>query len=159
MIVFPFVTVCGKILYPMACFDNVPLSSSEGQTWNCVTLASVTEVWLLLSVLTGGPHLLMSAPPRCLPLTSKGVERVPVKDVKLHQEQHVSILHVGDRWKPNNLISQDIIDSKQLQMINVWHFITTQKSRYLQVDHFCIWKKGSSSISEKIKKTPQHFWQ
>lgn len=97
MIVFSFAAVYGVILYSMTCFDNVPLSSSKGHTWNWVTLASVWDVWLLLSVLTGGAHLLLSPPPPCLPLTPQGVERVPVKDVKLHQGQHVSILHISDR--------------------------------------------------------------
>lgn len=44
MVVILFVTVYEENLYSMACFDNVPLSLSEGHTWNCPTFASVTVV-------------------------------------------------------------------------------------------------------------------
>lgn len=92
--VFSFVTVYGGILYSTTCSDNAARSSSEGQTWNCVTLASGAEVWLPLSVLTGGPHPLLSAPPPDLTLAPRGVERVPIKDAHLHQEQ---CLHIARR--------------------------------------------------------------
>lgn len=111
VIVLSFVTVYGLDSLYLDTLRRWRLRLHQKVTQNCVTSASVTEVWLSLSVLTGGPHLPLSAPPT----PTQGMGRVLMKHVKLCKKKHLSISHVWDNCKRNNLTSEDVMDPKQLK--------------------------------------------
>lgn len=115
VIVLSFVTVYGLDSLYRDTLRRWRLRLHQKVTQNCVTSASVTEVWLSLSVLTGGPHLLLSVPPPPPTLPTQGMGRVLMKHVKLCKKQHLSISHVWDNCKRNNLTGEDVMDPKQLK--------------------------------------------